>query len=344
MKRISIVGGGLAGFSLGIGLRRHGIPVVLSEAGTYPRHRVCGEFISGLDPATLEALGLTGILEGAVSHRSTVWYRREKEVFSADLPEIALGLSRYVLDARCKERFLALGGDLRQCSRICSTGKDTAGQVWATGRTAAKRSPWLGLKAHFTDVATTHGLEMHLGDQLYVGLTRVAPDRVNVCALVRGPLEKRTSRPEWMVDIFRQRGLASFADRLDAATMDEDSVVGVSALPFGRWAGERVRGEPGCRLGDAHRQIPPFTGNGMTMAIQSAESALPHLRTYASGACAWPSAVEQIRRALARRFDKRLRLAGLIHPFLTHPWGQSMLSLGRGLPGRPFDLLYHALR
>ncbi|HZI32692.1 MAG TPA: NAD(P)-binding protein, partial [Candidatus Binatia bacterium] len=46
-KSITIVGGGLAGLTLGIGLRRRDVPVTILEAGEYPRHRVCGEFISG---------------------------------------------------------------------------------------------------------------------------------------------------------------------------------------------------------------------------------------------------------------------------------------------------------
>jgi 2-polyprenyl-6-methoxyphenol hydroxylase-like FAD-dependent oxidoreductase len=46
-KPIQIVGGGLAGLTLGIALRKKEIPVTLFEAGNYPRHRVCGEFISG---------------------------------------------------------------------------------------------------------------------------------------------------------------------------------------------------------------------------------------------------------------------------------------------------------
>ena len=55
---ITIVGGGLAGLTLGIGLRQRQIPVAVWEAGNYPRHRVCGEFISGRGQQTLERLRL----------------------------------------------------------------------------------------------------------------------------------------------------------------------------------------------------------------------------------------------------------------------------------------------
>ena len=51
-KGITIVGGGLAGLTLGIALRQQQVPVTVWEAGRYPRHRVCGEFISGSGQAT----------------------------------------------------------------------------------------------------------------------------------------------------------------------------------------------------------------------------------------------------------------------------------------------------
>src|SRR5499427_3548848 len=62
---ITIVGGGLAGLTLGIGLRRHEVPVTILEAGRYPRHRVCGEFISGGGLEVLNQLKLRPLLEDA---------------------------------------------------------------------------------------------------------------------------------------------------------------------------------------------------------------------------------------------------------------------------------------
>ena len=55
---ITIAGGGLAGLSLGIALQSRGVHVTIHEASTYPRHRVCGEFISGVSEETLGTLGI----------------------------------------------------------------------------------------------------------------------------------------------------------------------------------------------------------------------------------------------------------------------------------------------
>ena len=57
-KEITIAGGGLAGLSLAVALRLRGVPVTVLEAGHYPRHRVCGEFISGVSTETLDFLGI----------------------------------------------------------------------------------------------------------------------------------------------------------------------------------------------------------------------------------------------------------------------------------------------
>jgi 2-polyprenyl-6-methoxyphenol hydroxylase-like FAD-dependent oxidoreductase len=57
-KPITIVGGGLAGLTLGIALRKREIPVTVFETGNYPRHRVCGEFISGRGLEILDIFGL----------------------------------------------------------------------------------------------------------------------------------------------------------------------------------------------------------------------------------------------------------------------------------------------
>ena len=80
-KPILIVGGGLAGLTLGIALRREGVEVTLLEAGHYPRHRVCGEFLSGRGPSILKELGLEKKLAEASSREATTarFFLRDRE-------------------------------------------------------------------------------------------------------------------------------------------------------------------------------------------------------------------------------------------------------------------------
>ena len=106
-KPITIIGGGLAGLTLGIGLRQHGVPVTIHEAGHYPRHRVCGEFISGRGQATLARLGLRELLDqaGAVSAQTTAFFSATKSTAQRPLPSPAICLSRFLLDAALAKKF-----------------------------------------------------------------------------------------------------------------------------------------------------------------------------------------------------------------------------------------------
>src|SRR5579863_2989570 len=62
---VTIIGGGLSGLTLGIGLRQRDVPVTIHESGDYPRHRVCGEFISGRGQLVLDRLGLLADFKSA---------------------------------------------------------------------------------------------------------------------------------------------------------------------------------------------------------------------------------------------------------------------------------------
>src|ERR1700752_4802487 len=99
-RPIIIVGGGLAGLTLGIGLRHKQVPVTLWEAGHYPRHRVCGEFISGRGLDSLDRLGLCELLKaaGGVAAHTAAFFPATRSARSRRLPSAALCLSPHVLD------------------------------------------------------------------------------------------------------------------------------------------------------------------------------------------------------------------------------------------------------
>ncbi len=64
----------------------------------------------------------------------------------------------------------------------------------------------------------------------------------------------------------------------------------------------------------------------MTMAFQSAEIALPHLVTFASGEADWQTACNQINTELKKHFRKRLTASRLIHPLLFSNTARNLLK------------------
>ena len=136
LRPIEIIGGGLAGLSLGLALRHDGVPVTLSEAGGYPRHRVCGEFITGLSAATIARLGLEPFLHDALLHHEVAWFLDGKLARRQHLPAPARALSRHRLDARLAHAFVESGGHLLTHTRA-AVGPAQAGCVFTTGRRGA---------------------------------------------------------------------------------------------------------------------------------------------------------------------------------------------------------------
>lgn len=320
MKVVTVAGGGLAGLSLGIALRTRGVPVVLHEAGSYPRHRVCGEFISGVTERTLDALGIREFLDDARRHRMTRWFVGDREVCTAELPEPALGMSRHRLDLRLAEAFRDRGGDLRERSRLGVEKME--GVVWAAGRKIEKKSDWLGLKVHLIDPKARQELEMHLGEGGYAGVAPVEEGRVNVCGLFRRREGLKGGGVELLVRYLEVNGLRILAGRIKAADVDVCSLTGVSALRLGRQDVDAGR----CVIGDAESIIPPFTGNGMSMAFEAAETAVPPLADYARERCSWDAARDGVRRLLRMRFRRRLAVASKLHPVLLSALGRKLLG------------------
>lgn len=336
-RPIEIVGGGLAGLSLGLALRLGGVPVTVIEAGGYPRHRVCGEFITGLSAATVARLGLAPFLTDALRHREIAWFQNETLSRVQRLPSPALGLSRHALDARLAAAFTDAGGELRTGTRVTEFAPQP-GRVLATGRSRGN-SPWIGLKLHVRGLALTRDLELHLGENAYVGLAAIETGEVNVCGLFRRRPFAATGSA-LLAAYLSAAGLPALAARLSAAQSDSASFCAVAALSF---AAPVVT--PGTiRLGDAHALIPPFTGNGMALAFQSAETALSPLLAYASGDAAWADTCRTATTALRHRFRVRLKTARVLHPFLLRTRNQRWLAaLTRAhlLPLRPLYALLH---
>ncbi len=329
LRTVEIVGGGLAGLALGLGLRARGIPVRISEAGSYPRHRVCGEFITALDSRTKSVLALDSILDKAVTARQVSWHEPGCPTMRHRLPEPALCLSRHRLDHAMAEAFLSAGGQLETRCRV--TAERREGRIFTCGRRPHPSSRWLGLKQHFGGLELQDDLELHLGDQAYVGLTRVEDGVVNVCGLF--------PRPASGVDAslgarLRAVGLAELDERLGQAAPLEGTACAVAGLDYAH------NGAHGDSIGDHAGLIPPFTGNGMTIALQSAAIATPCLESWSRGRRGWEETLHGLRRQLHRRFARRLAWGRLLHPWLLNPRRRRTIHRLHHLRLMPFGLLY----
>jgi menaquinone-9 beta-reductase len=338
LRPITIVGGGLAGLSLALALQRRGIPVTVCEAGRYPRPKVCGEFIAGLDDATSRALGLAPLLDAQRRHHVASWHGRDGLMFRHRLPRPAIGVSRQWLDTRLAEAFRSAGGELRERTRV-EWRAPSPGTVLACGR---PRHPggWIGLKLHVRGLFLDADLEMHLGERAYVGLAGVEDGRINVCGLF-APRPGSGGPPEAVLDRYlRSCGLIRLADRLVKAAICEDARAAVAGVHFGY---ARNPDRSLLALGDAFAAIPPFTGHGMAMALQSAAVALDPLLAWSEGNVEWARTTQRVRRRLQRKFALRLALARALHPWLLAPRSQSLIARLHASRVLPLRWLNHAL-
>ncbi len=319
MNPITIIGGGLAGLSLGIALRKRNIDVTIHEAGIFPRHKVCGEFIAGVKSDTLKELGITRHLDDACLHRHTAWFLNGRQVRDDMLPRPAMGISRYLLDHRLAQDFERLGGILHTHHRIRDLAVEK-GQVWAAGRQITQ-SNWIGIKVHSLDYPLASDLEVHLGKYGYAGASSVENGRVNICGLFRRRSEIKVKKQDLLLAYLEACGMNNMAGRLAKAEIDEDSSTGIAAIDFNHChqSDERIY------LGDQFTVIPPFTGNGMSMAFEAGALVAEPLNAYALDKQSWSETVTKVNRLLLRKFRLRLKVSRIMHPWLYTPTLQKFL-------------------
>ena len=323
-KPITIVGGGLAGLTLGIALRQREIPVTIHEAGDYPRHRVCGEFISGRGQESLARLGLLELFDqaGAIRAQNTAFFSATRSTAPRPLPLAALCLSRFALDAALAKKFRELGGDLKTGVSV-PVKNISEGVVRATGRRAqveSGRARWFGLKIHARNVPLSADLEMHVSPQGYVGLCKINGGEVNICGLFRKRADEIGAAKNGRELLCGQVG-SPLRARLAGAEFDDNSFCAVAGLSL-RPQQAAARAE--ICVGDAITMIPPVTGNGMSMAFESAELAVSPIVAWSLAKTTWAAAREKIACDCDAAFARRLAWAkwlqrAVLTPSLQNP-------------------------
>jgi len=335
MKKIVIIGGGIAGLSLGIYLRKLGVDVEINESGTYPKHKVCGEFICGVRPDTVKEMGIDSVIGQSVTHQNMTWWMGDSVVLEDNLPTEAWGLSRYKLDQDLASLFVDMGGVLNTGVRVAR--EDEEGVVWATGK-PKKKGRWIGLKIHAVD-AKINGLEMHVGSHGYIGLCGVEQNRVNCCGLFRMDQSIKGSGGALLEAYLRNNDLNMLADRFGALQKDESSFSATAGFSFGK----QKQAGAFC-VGDSSYLIPPFTGNGMSMALESSWMAGHWLKRFSQGEIEWGDTCSGYENESVAFFKKRMKMSGSIQPLLFNRLGRTLLKTAAQSGMLPFEFLFHQLR
>lgn len=135
---VAIIGGGLAGNAAAISLAQNGWPATVFERDTFPRDKLCGEFLSGESRRMLHQLGcLDEILRyNPPEIREVRFITGSGRRLLVPLSTPALGISRRRLDETLFNHAQASGADMVTGCEIVGIGQGSDG---------------LRLKAHQTD-------------------------------------------------------------------------------------------------------------------------------------------------------------------------------------------------
>lgn len=258
MTRVRVIGAGPAGTAAAITAVHHGAAVDLFEKSRFPRHKVCGEFLSPQAIQMLETLGLDWrSLQPAPIRRLQLCFGRRRSL--GKLPETAYGLSRYALDSQLLNRALSADVTLHRAAAVPGEGPT----VLATGRhsTALKGKRLFGFKAHFAGPSSdTMELYFHARDA-YVGVNAVEGGMTNVCGLAP---EDALSAHGFEIDSYLH-AIPALRDRL-CGCRRQWGWVRTGPLVFEMRAGNGTKMDE-YYAGDSLSFVDPFTGSGMLTAL-----------------------------------------------------------------------------
>lgn len=314
---LAVIGGGPAGCAAAITASRAGKRVLLVEKGRYPRHRVCGEFIS---PESHEVLAdLLGRDHGLLKTPPQITQARmfvDGNCLDFQLPNPAWSISRHDLDHALWMAAIASSAECMEATTVQSIGPksiQTAEKAFAadavinaTGRWSNLRrssmvesgARWIGIKAHFSGEQAPPSTDIYFFEGGYCGVQAVSPKRVNASAMVRADIA--TSLEEvfsahaqlWL----RSRGWEQVTD-----TVTTSPLIHASPEPVTNGV---------MNAGDAAAFIDPFTGDGISLALRSGVLA---------AICAVAGGTERYAREYQARFARAFQTAAFTRKLSRAP-------------------------
>ena len=292
-KSVFIVGGGLSGLVAAIHLAKNGVAVTVLEKNEYPKHKVCGEYISNEVLAYLRSLNIDiNSLHPSKIDRLSFSLQSKKAV-DTKLPLGGFGISRYKLDYYLYQKAQLEGCLIKKESVekitfannqfLIETNKSNYTAPIVLGAFGKRsnidgflnrnfiqnKSNWLGVKAHYKLDFPGNYVGLHHFNGGYCGVSNVENNIVNICYLANYETFKQyKSIDEYQKNVlFKNPALKKIFN--NAKPLFKKQLT-ISQVSFEK---KQAIENHIIMIGDAAGLIHPLCGNGMAMAIHSAKLA-----------------------------------------------------------------------
>ena len=331
---VIIIGGGLAGLCNAIHLSKLGKKVLLIEKNEYPKHKVCGEYISNEVLPYLDFLEVNPFDFGAVRINKFQLSTTKSNIISAKLPLGGFGISRYTLDLVLSEKAKENGVTILQdvvlnitflkdvfqvetkdnntfTSKITigAFGKRSLLDVKMGRNFIQKKSPYLGVKIHVKGNFKEDLVALHNFKGGYCGVSKVENNAINLCYITNYATFKQYKNIEDFQEqvVFKNNYLKEIFHSSEALF---EKPLSISQISFET---KKPVENHILMCGDSAGMIHPLCGNGMSMAIQSAQLASKLILNYFNGEIETRKELEkQYLSEWKRKFSLRLKAGHFI--------------------------------
>ena len=352
---VIIVGGGLAGLTSAIHLSSRKKRVLLIEKNEYPKHKVCGEYISNEVLPYLNSLGINPINEGAKQITKVHISTTKSNLIKGELPLGGFGMSRYFLDNLLVKKAQLNGvqilkdtvdsihfkkdsftittkssGVFQSKITIGAFGKRSSLDQKMKRKFIQKKSPYLAVKIHVKGVFPENLVALHNFKGGYCGVSKVEDNAINVCYIT----EYRSFKKHKNITDFQEQVV--FKNKHLRKIFKETSPVFEKPLTISQVSFQTKNPVEDhiIMCGDTAGMIHPLCGNGMGMAISSAQLACIRILQFLNGEIKTREGLEkQYLRDWNKEFKIRLKAGHFIAwLFRNHTISQIAYSILKRIP------------
>ena len=331
---VIIVGGGLAGLTNAIHLSKFKQRVLLIEKNSYPKHKVCGEYISNEVLPYLNSLGIDPIKEGAKKISKVQVSTTKGDLIKAELPLGGFGMSRYFLDSLLLKKARFNGVQVLKDSvdsirfknevftvqtkdsksfqskiAIGAFGKRSALDLKMDREFIKKKSPYLAVKLHVKGDFPENLIALHNFKGGYCGVSKVENNSINLCYITEyNSFKKHKNITDFQKQVvFKNKHLKKI---FEESTSVFEKPLTISQISFET---KKPVENHIIMCGDTAGMIHPLCGNGMGMAITSARLASVRILQFLNGEIKTRESLEkQYFKDWNNEFKTRLKTGHLI--------------------------------